>query len=69
MTDAPALQEATPRERQIQHVTMKLLEDNRSKQVRHMEKLFKEWQALPEEERKGFFEFAHKRRHLELGSG
>lgn len=84
MTDAPALPEAHPRDREVQHVVLQLVEaycfaeayavlGRRLREIGEMqqsriERVFLDWSDLPEEGRPDFLTYAHRRRRPELGS-
>ena len=78
-----ALPEASPRDREVQHVVLRLVEvyafsealavlDARLREIAetrqsHVERLFLEWSDLPAEARPDFLTFAHHRHNPELG--
>lgn len=84
MTGAVALPEATPRDREVQHVVLQLVEAYAFREAAavlqarlreidetrrsHLETLFLEWREMPAESRPDFLSFAHHRRNSELGS-
>ncbi len=73
-----ALAEASPRDRQVQHVVLQLVEayafreaaavlQRRLKEIdqtrqTHIERVFLDWSALPAEDRPDFLTYAHNRR-------
>lgn len=79
---AVALPEASPRDREVQHVVLQLVEayafreaaavlDARLREIAesqrtHLEGLFLEWRDLAPDGRPDFLTFAHHRRHPEL---
>lgn len=79
-----ALPEASPRDREVQHVVLALVEayafgeaaavlQTRLREISesrqsHVERLFLEWSTLPSEARPDFLTFAHHRRRPEIGS-
>lgn len=84
MTDAVALPEAGPRDREVQHVVLQLvaayafreaaavlqgrLREIEETRLTHVQALFLEWCDLPVEARQDFLSFAHHRRNPELGA-
>ena len=81
---APALPEASPRDREVQHVTLQLVEayafaeahavlgqrlqEMAETQRTHLERLFSDWSAQDPARRADFLTFAHHRRRLDLTS-
>ena len=78
-----ALQEASPRDREVQDVVLRLVEafafnearvvlEARLKEINnsqqsHIEAVFLDWSRLPEEGRPEFLTYAHHRRNPQLG--
>ncbi len=78
-----ALQEASPRDREVQHVVLQLVEayafreawtilGQRLREISetrqtHIERVFLDWRDLDEEDRPEFLTYAHHRRNAELG--
>ncbi len=78
-----ALPEASPRDREVQHVVLQLVEayafreatavlqarlrEIDESQRSHLETLFLEWREQPSEDRPDFLTYAHHRRNLEIG--
>ncbi|WP_370286968.1 hypothetical protein [Pseudooceanicola nanhaiensis] len=83
MTGEIALPDASPRDREVQHVVLQLVEayafseaaavlSARLKEISdrrqsHIERLFLDWQELPADGRQDFLTYAHHRRNLEIG--
>lgn len=73
---AVALTKATPRDREVQHVVMQLVEAHAvlgaglreiaETRKNHLERLFIEWSGLEPCGRPDFLSFVHHRRNLEL---
>jgi len=84
MTGEIALPDASPRDREVQHVVLQLVEayafseaaavlNARLKEIAQsrqsqIERVFLDWQDLPEDGRPDFLTFAHHRRNPELGA-
>lgn len=82
MTAAVALPEASPRDREVQHVVLQLVEAYAFREaaavlqarlreidetrLTHVQGLFLEWRDLPDDGRPDFLTFAHHRRTPEL---
>lgn len=76
------LPEASPRDREVQHVVLRLVEAYAFREARavlsrrlaeidactqsHIERLFLEWSDLPADTRTDFLTFSHHRRNPEL---
>ncbi len=83
MTGEIALPEASPRDREVQHVVLQLVEayafteaaavlNQRLREIAttrqsHIERVFLDWRELPEQGRPDFLTYAHHRRNPELG--
>lgn len=83
MTDAPALPEAHPRDREVQHVVLQLVEgyafaeahvvlgarlrEMAEARQTRIERVFLDWCELPDDGRPDFLTYAHRRRRPELG--
>lgn len=77
-----SIPEASPRDREVQHVVLQLVEayafgeaaavlNRRLKEIAetrasHLERIFQDWRELPAESRPDFLTFAHHRRNPEL---
>lgn len=82
MSGTIALQEAHPRDREVQHVVLALVEAYAFREAlavlkarlaeidatrqTHLERLFLDWRDMPEDERPDFLTFAHHRRNPEI---
>ena len=81
-TGTIALPEASPRDREVQHVVLELvaayafaeahailagrLREIAASRETHVQRLFLDWRELPAEDRPDFLTFAHHRRNPEL---
>lgn len=83
MTGEIALPEASPRDREVQHVVLQLvqayafseaaavlsarLKEISERRQSHVERIFLDWQDLPQEGRPDFLTYAHHRRDPQIG--
>ncbi len=82
---SPVLPEAAPRDREVQHVALQLIEvyafaeahavlgarlrEIAAQRQSHIERVFLDWRDLPAEARPDFLSYAHHRRNPELTNG